>query len=113
MSLLLSWVWAITIKPRWCLFFIKPVKTGSESDVYGGKIYQAYRDSLIFCLKHKKASVLVLLAVLGVSGAAYPFVTQAFFPDSTRNQFYIDYWRAPASHIDETNADATAIADWL
>lgn len=113
MSLLLSWVLAITITPLLCLFFIKPAKTGSESDVYGGKIYQAYRDSLIFCLKHKKASVLLLLAVLGVSGAAYPFVTQAFFPDSTRNQFYIDYWRAPASHIDETNADATAIADWL
>ena len=61
----------------------------------------------------KLSGIEMHIVSLGVSGAAYPFVTQAFFPDSTRNQFYIDYWRAPASHIDETNADATAIADWL
>ena len=38
---------------------------------------------------------------------------QSFFPDSTRNQFYVDYWLPEGTHIRDTAADVTEIEEWV
>ena len=47
--------------------------------------------------------------------ALYGFVKvdKSFFPDSTLNKFYIDYWLPEGTHINETVADLSKIERYL
>ena len=84
-----------------------------SGDVYDGRIYSAYRKLLQFCLRRRTAVLLLILLGLGLAGWGYGKLPKVFFPDSTRKQFYVDYWRNQASHIDETEKDVEAIADYI
>ncbi len=113
-SLLLSWIMAVTFTPLLCLWMIPTrILPPERGDVYDGRTYQMYRRMLEWVLHHRKISCLLLLIGLGLSIVGYSYVPKTFFPDSTRKQFLVDYWRSQASHIDETAADAESIASWL
>lgn len=113
-SLFLSWIMALTFTPLLCLVLIKVHPVNPETgDVYDGKIYAAYRKLLEGCLRYRKTALFLLLLGLLVSAWGYGKVPKAFFPDSTRKQFYIDYWRNQASHIDETEKDVASIAKFV
>ena len=113
-SLILSWIMALTFTPLLCLLLIKVRPAAIESgDVYDGRIYSAYRKLLQFCLRHRTAVLLLILLGLGLTCWGYGKLPKVFFPDSTRKQFYVDYWRNQASHIDETEKDVEAIADYI
>lgn len=113
-SLLLSWIMALVFTPLLCLVFIKPQPIIDESkDVYGGKFYKLFDKSLRFCLEFKWSVLILMCILLIVSIVKYANLPKTFFPDSTRPQFYIDYWRNQASHIDETQKDITEIASYI
>ncbi len=113
-SLMLSWFMALMFTPLMCLWIIKPKPLAPENgDVYDGKIYQGYRRLLMASLRHRTLAFVLLIVGLGLSAWAYVYVPKSFFPDSTRPQFYIDYWRNPASHIEETAKDAEKIAAFV
>lgn len=113
-SLILSWIMALTFTPLLCLLLIKVRPVATESgDVYDGRIYSAYRKLLQFCLRRRTAVLLLILLGLGLAGWGYGKLPKVFFPDSTRKQFYVDYWRNQASHIDETEKDVEAIANYI
>jgi multidrug efflux pump subunit AcrB len=111
-SLLLSWIMALTFTPLLCLFLIRPQPQGS-GQIYGGAVYRAYRCLLAACLRHRTLTMGALFAALAVSAAGFLSVPQSFFPDSARTKFYIDYWRNSASHIDETAGDVRQIAAYV
>ena len=43
----------------------------------------------------------------------FGFVSQSFFPPSTRPQFMVDLWLPQGTHIDRTQALAEEVADWI
>lgn len=113
-SLILSWIMALIFTPLLCLLLIKdPPAAADPGDVYDGGIYSAYRKLLQFCLRHRVAVLLLILLGLGVACWEYRALPKIFFPDSTRKQFYVDYWRNQASHIDETEKDVEKIAGYI
>lgn len=97
-SLLLSWVTAITITPFFADMLFKQQASkqeqGNEDDVYQAGVYRAYKSWLKLALKMPKLTMLgmALLFVLAVYG--FQFTKQAFFPSSNLPIFYVDY-RAP------------------
>lgn len=115
-SLLLSWITAITITPLFCFLFLKAGKkseSGEEKDPYGGFIYQAYKKILLVCLRFRWLTVLVMVALLGASVWGFGLLENSFFPNSTRAQFMIDAWSPVGTRMDATEKSAEEMEQYL
>lgn len=110
-SLLSSWVLAMTLTPLWCHMFLgKGKKEGKVlDDPYAGNIYRIYRRLLNACMRRKKRLLggMALLFVLAVIG--FHFVDKTFFPPSTRPQLKLDYWLPEGSRIQSTAWDLESV----
>ncbi len=111
-SLLLSWIMALTFTPLLCLMLLRPGHAGAQQ-AYAGRAYGLYRSLLEGCLRFRWATLTFMLALLAAAVWGFGLVPQSFFPDSTRTKFHIDYWRNSASHIEETARDTQRIAAWV
>ncbi|MBW2416675.1 MAG: efflux RND transporter permease subunit, partial [Deltaproteobacteria bacterium] len=118
-SLMLSWVIAITVTPLLCVMFLKPAapaaggETGEPPDPYGGSFYAGYRAILRACIRFRVVTVSVVIAVFAVAIWGFGYVDQSFFPPSTRPQFMIDVWAPQGTHIDETTAIVEQVEDYV
>ncbi|ADZ92659.1 AcrB/AcrD/AcrF family protein [Marinomonas mediterranea] len=112
-SLLLSWVTAITLTPFFCdLFFKDSQKQDDESsseDPYKGFLFVGYKWLLNIAMRFRWITVVLLIAALFTSGWAFQFVKQAFFPPSTTPMFYMNVWLPEGTHIDATKDKAEEI----
>lgn len=111
-SLLISWVLAITLTPLFCNMFLKP-KVTKDKDPYAGPIYQGYKKLLTGCLRFKSITIGGMALLLCLSIYGFTFVEQSFFPESPRPQFLIDYWKIQGSHIDDTSGDLMEIEKYV
>lgn len=113
-SLLLSWVTAVTITPLLCVMFLKPPKEGAEAiDPYAGAFYTLYKGLLNACIRMKTV-ILVVVVVLFVSALwGFQFVERSFFPPSTRPQFMVDLWLPQGTHIDDTQKLVASVEDYI
>ena len=113
-SLLLSWVTAVTVTPLLCVMFLKPGQASrGKDDPYAGPFYQRYRRFLRACIRHRFISSATVTGVFALALWGFSFVEQSFFPSSTRPQFMVDYWLPQGAHIDSTRADAKEIERFL
>lgn len=106
-SLLMSWVTAVTITPLLCKTFLKfrPKATEGSSeqkDAYGGKFYSLYRKFLFACIRARWVTTIVVIGLFAAALIGFGSVKNSFFPDSTRPQFYIDFWFPEGTNIHET-----------
>ena len=112
-SLLASWVLAITVTPLLCDMFLCPKSGTIGQDPYGHHIFKFYRRVLRLCLRNRTITLGLLLGLLGLAVYGFGSVQQSFFPDSTLAKFHIDYWRPEGSHIDQTAKDMERIEKFL
>jgi multidrug efflux pump subunit AcrB len=113
-SLLLSWVTAVTITPLLCVMFLKPQESGdADADPYGGGFYRKYKNFLRACIGKRYLTVLVVLAVFAVAVWGFSKVDQSFFPGSTRPQFMVDLWLPQGTHIDDTSVVVADVERYL
>ena len=116
-SLMLSWVIAITITPLFCTMFLKGPKAPNKgddgddqpADPYGGAFFRIYRLFLEICLRFRWPTVLVLVALLAGAFWGFGQLKDSFFPASSRGQFMIHYWLPPGTDIRETSDDIATI----
>ena len=117
-SLSLSWVTAMTITPLLGVYFLKPQepkadKDGNPKEPFDNAFYNAYRRFLRLSVDHRWGTVLVVLAMFGVSLFGFGFTGRAFFPASTTPKFRVDVYWPLGTHIDETERRASAIEQEL
>ncbi len=115
-SLMISWVTAITVTPLLCYLFLKaaPVKEGAApSDPYGGIVYRLYKSFLLTCMKRKWATVAAMVLLLAGAFFGFGFVQNSFFPNSTRTQFLIDAWSPAGTRLDATAERAARMEEDL
>ncbi|MDB6176322.1 efflux RND transporter permease subunit [Paracoccus sp. Z330] len=110
-SLLLSWVLALTVTPLLAHYVFK--RGTNEGDEYSGPIFNAYRRVLGGALKVRWLFLagLVVLTVLCFRGFAS--VPQQFFPDSSTPIFYAHYKLPQGSDIHAVSRDLELAEDWL
>ncbi len=103
-SLMLSWLTAVTSTPLFCKHFLmgKKASAGGSQDPYAGKFYVLYRQILGRSIRNRWATLVVVIVIFATALFGFGYVKQSFFPDSTRPQFYVDYWFPEGTHIDET-----------
>jgi multidrug efflux pump subunit AcrB len=108
-SLLLSWVIAITITPLLCVKFLSS-KEVAEKDPHDNRFFRAYARFLAGCIHHRAVTLLIVLAMLAGSLYSFRYVDQIFFPTSIRDQFLVDFWLPEGTHIDTTTTQIEALA---
>ena len=114
-SLLLSWVLAITVTPLLAEKFLGATGNGEKGmgkgeDPYGGLFFRAYRRFLEWCVCNKDFTLFALLCLLLMSILGFGRVKQNFFPDSTRPQFMVHVWMPEGSFVAKTDERVQAVA---
>ena len=112
-SLLASWVFALTLTPLFCYWLFddsdKVEKASSDTNV----IYRAYGSTLALALKHRTYVVIGTVLVFAVSMWGFQFVKPGFFPGSTTPQMVVDYWLPQGTDIESTLADIKEIETFV
>jgi multidrug efflux pump subunit AcrB len=97
-SLLLSWVTAVTVTPLLCVMFLKPATTKTDE----GGFYAGYKRLLATAIRMKYLTLGLVVALFAGAIWGFGYVDKSFFPPSTRPQFMVDMWLPQGTHIDET-----------
>jgi multidrug efflux pump subunit AcrB len=111
-SMLLSWLFAVTLTPLFCVTFlkVKAQATAGPGSPPEGRILQAYRALLQAALTRRRTSGAVLLGMLVAGVVAFGYVPPGFMPDSARPQFVVDLYLPQGTNID-TTANIVAAAE--
>ncbi|OQY32690.1 MAG: hypothetical protein B6241_10180 [Spirochaetaceae bacterium 4572_59] len=112
-SLMLSWVLAITFNPLVCYHFMRPKEISDRDHQLNGKTMSLYRKFLTVSLRYKWISLMIVLAILAVSITGFRYIETAFFPSSSQPQFQIDYWMPEGTDIFETEKGMNLVEEFL
>lgn len=113
-SLLLSWVTAVTITPLLCVMFLKRPKTDAVvKDPYAGGFFTLYKGLLNTCIRMKAVTIVVVVALFVSALWGFQFVERSFFPPSTRPQLMVDLWLPQGTHIDETQKLVASVEGYI
>ncbi len=99
-TLLSSWILSITMIPMLCVLFLK-IKRKSREETFNTKLYNRYRTFLLFILKHKAASVIVVFVVFGIAMQGFGLLPNIFFPASDRATFTAEFNLPESSPISQ------------
>jgi len=102
-SLMLSWVLAITVAPMIAYHLFKGEKADPESDPHRHGMYGAYRRMLILALKHRIVTLSALVVIFIASIIGFGSVRQAFFPNSNTPMFYVNMMMPQGADILDTD----------
>ena len=112
-SLGLSWLVAVTVTPFLGSIMLKTGQAEGDADPYAGKMFQMYRRGLQACVRRRWITMAMVVILFLLSLWGFGFIDQSFFPDSTRAQFYVDFWRPEGSHVQDTAADLATLDEWI
>jgi multidrug efflux pump subunit AcrB len=112
-SLLLSWLLAVTVTPLLASYLFKVGGLAEGEDPYDRPFFRGYAAVVRGALR---ARWLVIVGLLGgtVAGfGAMAFVTQQFFPPADTPLFYFNYQGAQGTSIHQTSRDLAVVENWL
>lgn len=110
-SLMLSWITAITLTPFFCNILFKKYEKATDDqdatsvDPYQGALFTLYKQLLNFSLKHRPITLGLTLLALILAVLSFGFVKNVFFPPSNTPIFFIDFWMPEGSDIRATEAE--------
>ena len=110
-SLILSWVLAITVAPMIAYHLFKSEKR-SAGEPYSGGVYAVYRGVLQGALARRWLTLAALIAVTVASIVGFGSVRQSFFPDSNTPIFFINVTEPQGADILATDKTVRAIAEY-
>lgn len=111
-SLLLSWVLAITVTPLLGHYFFKQGSAG-QTDSYDGVLFRTYSAVLRICLRMRWLVVAALVATTVVCYGMFGQIKQQFFPDSNTPLYFVHYKLPQGASIHQTSADVAVLEQWL
>ncbi|MFK7746381.1 MAG: efflux RND transporter permease subunit [Roseobacter sp.] len=112
-SLMLSWLVAVTITPLLANYFFAVGGKGADTDPYAGRFFRAYGTLVRGALRVRWLVILALIGTTVACLAAFGQVKQQFFPPANTDIFYMNYKGAQGTSIHETSRDLAQLEDWL
>ena len=113
-SLMMSWIIAITITPLFCKMFLAGgASTGEQEDPYKGFVFVAYKKILSLSIRVRWITILAMVAMLAASLYGFGFLKGSFFPASTKPMFLLHYWLPSGTDIRRTVADISEIEEYV
>jgi multidrug efflux pump subunit AcrB len=111
-TLLCSWVLALTLIPTLCVKLLKPPEV-TQGQGFQGRWYSRYKALLLALLRHPWMSIAAALILLGVSAYGFRFIDNVFFPPNDRPAFTIDIDMPSGTPFELTNSVAAGIESYL
>lgn len=117
-SLLLSWITAITLTPFFANLMFKENEFKNEEgqedeDPYKGFIFNGYKAVLDLALHFRKTTLILMVVLLCTAVVGFGSVKQSFFPASNTPMFYVDYWQEQGSDIRSTLEGVKKLEEFL
>lgn len=109
-TLLCSWVLAITMTPLLCTLFLKVDET---DDGYDNRFYRTYRSSLKWVLSHRWTSLVAVIVAFVASLQLWGLVPAIFFPYQERPFFMAELSLPPGTSIETTRAMSREVDAYL
>ena len=109
-SLLLSWVLAVTVLPYLGARLLR-APADTSADPYDGAVYRGYARVLRLGLRMRWLVVLAAVGVTAASVMAFGEVKRAFFPKSNTPLFYVEYLLPEGTDIRATQADMVRLEE--
>ena len=110
-SLLVSWLLAITQVPVFADKLLKKKKTdkNGSGELYNSWAYRKFRDILAFLLHYKTVTLIVSAILLALAAFNFQNIKKTFFPDFNYNQVYIEYKLPEGTGPEKVNEDLRQI----
>jgi len=116
-SLMLSWLTAVTTTPLLTSQFILSKKSkkkdDDQKDPYGGKLFKIYRKGLIAAIKQKWITIGVVVGIFILSIFGFGLLKSQFFPPSTSPMFIVEIQFREGMHITETDKKVEQVENYL
>ncbi|MEM7053499.1 MAG: efflux RND transporter permease subunit, partial [Pseudomonadota bacterium] len=112
-SLLYSWLFAITLTPLFCYWLFKENSDTAQAASRPNAFFRGYAALLKLALHARMVVVVLAVALFAVSLWGFQFVKSGFFPASTTPQMVVDYWLPQGARIEQTQADIEQIESFV
>ena len=111
-TLLSSWVLALTMTPLLCVLFLK-VKPVARDQSFNARFYRVYRGALLTGLRHPWVSLAGVVAVFVVVLQGFAYIPNIFFPPSDKTIFTVEYELPSGTSIERTEAVMAAVDQFI
>lgn len=109
-SLLYSWLFAVTLTPLFCFWLFKEVSgADAATDGQDNRFFRVYKGFLRTVLAGRLVVVAIVVGLFATSMWGFQFVKSGFFPASTSPQMVVDYWLPQGTRIERTQQDIEKI----
>ncbi len=113
-TLVSSWILALTITPVMCFYFIKSGgHEGETEENYNTKFYRGYRLVLHKLLRNRISFMTLIFGLFCLSIIGFKIVPQQFFPNSSRNAFMVVINLPAGTGIERTSESMIELNQWL
>lgn len=114
-SLVVSWLLAMTVTPILCVRFLKPPDVTPEEVAaqYEKPMYRGYKAVLEFVLHQRTVFLVATVGVLAFGVWLFGFVPTQFMPQSDRPQILVDVKLPNGYGIRETDRRIRELTSWL
>ncbi|MCC6711980.1 MAG: efflux RND transporter permease subunit [Candidatus Dadabacteria bacterium] len=115
-SLMFSWVTAVTITPLMCKYFLKSKGAKGDEparDPYAGRFFQAYKKLLVAAINFRYITIGAVVGLFILSLIGFGFVKTMFFPTATRAQFFVEFYFPEGYRIQDTARELEKAEDYL
>ena len=112
-SMMLSWVAALTVTPVLGNMLLRPEPEQDQEDPYDRPLFRAYRALLEACLRHRGLTLGATAIAFAVSVLGLMNTPQSFFPDANTAYYTVDLWRTEGTSQASGAESAHALAERL
>ena len=111
-TLLCSWILALTMIPLFCVYFLK-VKVQNTEEVFDSPYYVRYRKALLGMLQHSWITMAVVVGVFTISLMSFSLIPAIFFPPNDRPTFTAEIELPTGTPIERTALVMKTIEDFI
>ena len=111
LALIISWFVAVIFTP-YIGYKLLPENLADSHhghEVYDTPFYNRFRTLVEWCVQHRRIVIFATIAAFVLSILGFRFVSQQFFPDSTRPELIVDLWSPEGSSHLATEAQANRL----
>jgi len=112
-SLLLSWLTAVSTTPLLCSLLLKAGSASGDMDPYGGAAFRWYRTMLRNAVGKRWLTMAIVIGLFAIACIGFGHVDRGFFPAANTPLFFVDVWEPEGTDIRKTREDTLRISAFL
>ncbi|MCW9016282.1 MAG: efflux RND transporter permease subunit, partial [Kangiellaceae bacterium] len=111
-TLISSWLLALTLVPLLCVLFLK-VKAKSSDEHYDSAMYKVYQSLLLVIVKRPWISLLGVIGIFYISLQGFAFIENVFFPENDKPIVTVEIETPSGSPIERTVEITIAVEEFI